>query len=74
MVTVMMKLPVQGFARHYNDMTEVCNCGGGHRTRLRQILSSFGVLTSPEYKGGREEVAGLGGAPIIGSPTRTPKS
>ena len=44
---------------------------GGHRTWLRQILSAFGVLPSPVYKEGREEAAGLGGAPSIGSPTRT---
>src|SRR5215216_1578312 len=28
-VTVMMKLPPQG-------LNEVCNCGGGHRTRLKE--------------------------------------
>ena len=26
-VTMLMKLPAQGL--HYDDMTEVCNCGGG---------------------------------------------
>ena len=27
--TVMMKLPAQGFPKHYDDMTEVEICGGG---------------------------------------------
>ena len=27
--TMMMKLPAQASAKHYRDMTEVCNCGGG---------------------------------------------
>ena len=36
--TVMMKLPTQGLPKHYDDMTEVCNCRGGHRTRLREDL------------------------------------
>ena len=43
---VMMNLPAQGFA-HYDDMTEVLNCGGGHRTRLRDCLFSFGVPLPP---------------------------
>src|SRR3990170_2214379 len=40
-------------------MTEVCNCGGGHRTRLRQInLCVYGVPPGHVYKGWREEEAG----------------
>ena len=26
------------FCQHDDDMTEVCNCGRGHRTRLREDL------------------------------------
>ena len=33
-----------------------------------------GVRPSPVYKGGREEAAGLGGAPRVWSPTRTSPS
>ena len=36
-VTVMMNIPVQGFPKHCNDMTEVDYGGGGHRTRLNNV-------------------------------------
>ena len=36
--TVMMKLWRRASPKHYDDMTEVCNCGGGHRTRLKDQL------------------------------------
>ena len=38
-------------------MTEVCNCGGGHRTRLREDLVPLGCPL-PMYikEGGREAV------------------
>ena len=42
-------------------MTEVCNCGVGHLTRLRETCVSFGVPPSHVYKGGEEEEAGQGG-------------
>ena len=42
-VTVMMKLPTQGSPKHYDNMTEVENCGGGHRTRLKINLCFYGV-------------------------------
>ena len=29
MATVMIKLPAQASPKHYDDMTEVLNCGGG---------------------------------------------
>ena len=41
-------------------MIEVCNCGGGHRTWLRETYVSFGVPPSHVYKGGEEEEAGQG--------------
>ena len=41
--------------KHYNDMTEVEICGGGHRTRLKdqpdQLVCLWGA-PSPVYKGG----------------------
>ena len=37
MVTVMMLLPTQGFAKHRYDMIELDYGGGGHRTRLGTI-------------------------------------
>src|SRR6266511_5061428 len=43
-------------------MTEVCNCGGGHHTRLRPILCSFGVPPAHVYKGGRKRRPALDGA------------
>ena len=58
MVTVMMKLPMQGFAKHYDDMTEVENYGGGHHTRLKINLCVYGVPPSPVYKGGEGRPAG----------------
>ena len=36
-------------------MTEVLNCGGGHRTRLSDCLLCFGVTPAPVYNGGEEE-------------------
>ena len=37
-------------------MTEVGNCGGGHRTWLKeQLVLSSGVPPDPVYKGGEEE-------------------
>src|SRR5215216_1906444 len=34
-------------------MTEVCNCGGGHRTRLKINLCVLGCPPAPVYKGWR---------------------
>ena len=43
-------------------MTEVENCGGGHRTRVKINLCLLGVLPSPVYKGGEEEAGSQQGA------------
>ena len=43
-------------------MTEVDYGGGGHRTRLRQILCVYGVPPSPVYKGVEE---GEGRPPMV---------
>src|SRR5215216_1805011 len=54
-------------------MTEVCNCGGGHRTWLKYQLLCSRVPPAPVYKGGREEAGRpLLGVPEEGSSTRTP--
>ena len=53
-VTMMMFYRRRASPKHRYDMTEVDYGGGGHRTRLRQILSAFGVLPSPVYKGVEE--------------------
>ena len=37
-VTVMMKYRRKASPKHYDDMTKVLNCGGGHHTRLREDL------------------------------------
>ena len=55
--------------KHYDDMTEVCFCGGGHHTRLRINLCVYGVPPPPYIKEGRRGPAGLmvrpqGGIPI----------
>ena len=55
---VMMKLPAQGSPKHYNDMTEVCNCGGGHCTRLKDQLVCSRVPPPHVYKGGRGSPVG----------------
>ena len=40
--------------KHCNGMTEMCFCGGGHRTRLEQCyLCVFGCPPAPIYKGAR---------------------
>ena len=39
--TAMMTLPAQASPKHYDDMTEVCNYGGGHRTGLKDQLVSL---------------------------------
>ena len=39
-------------------MTEVENCGGGHRTRLKDRLVCLWGAPSPVYKGGEEEEEG----------------
>ena len=52
-------------------MTEVENCEGRHRTRLRQILCLWGA-PSPVYKGGEEEAGQQGVRQGEGIPTRTP--
>ena len=41
MVTVMMKLQAQASPKHYDDMTKVENCGGGHRTWLKINFDVF---------------------------------
>ena len=57
--TVMMKLLAQASPNHYDDMTEVVNCGGGHRTRLRQlILCVLGCPLPPYIKEERGRPAG----------------
>ena len=38
--TVMMMLQRRASPKHYDGMIEVCNCGGGHRTRLRETCVS----------------------------------
>src|SRR5215216_1719160 len=53
-------------------MAEVINCGGGHRTRLRDCLLSFGVPPGHVYKGGRGGGRQPRGARHRGSPTRIP--
>jgi hypothetical protein len=60
-------------------MTEVCNCGGGRRTRLRiNDLVSLGCPLPPYIKEGEGEAAGPRGAPRCGvllglpSPSRIP--
>ena len=56
LVTVMMKLRRRASPKHYDDMTEVCNCGGGHRTRLNSVnLCVLGCPLPPYIKeqGGR---------------------
>src|SRR6266496_2311330 len=61
-------------------MTEVVNCGGGHRTRLRIIVVAFGAPPAPVYKGGEEEAGPLGARQVWGvllgfpSPSRIPLS
>src|SRR5215216_1995360 len=54
-------------------MTEVCNCGGGHRTRLKDQLVCSRVPPLPLYikDGGGEAGQPLGRAHVW-SPTRTP--
>ena len=53
-------------------MTEVKNCGGGHRTRLRDCLLYLWAAPAPVYKGGEEEAGQQGARQGEGSPTRTP--
>ena len=48
--------------KHYDDMTEVENYGGGHHTRLRINLCVYGCALATYIKDGREEVAGPRGA------------
>ena len=65
MMTVTMKLPVQGFAKHYDDMAEVDYGGGGHRTRLGTInLCVLGCPLPPYIKEWRRGRAG----PLYGAP------
>ena len=47
-------------------MTEVVNCGGGHRTRLRDVCCVFGVPPASVYKGGVEEAGPLGARQVWG--------
>ena len=47
-------------------MTEVLNCGGGHRTRLRDCLFYFGVPPGHVYKGGGREAGGQEGRAMGG--------
>ena len=58
--------------KHYDDMTEVCNRGGGHCTRLKDQLVCSRVPPAPVYKGGEEEASQQGARQGEGSPTRTP--
>ena len=66
-MTVMMFYRRRASPKHRYDMTEVDYCGGGHRTRLREINDQLVCLwgaPSPVYKGVEEgEEAGLLGAP-----------
>ena len=57
---------------HYDDMIEVCNFGGGHRTRLREDLVCLWGAPSHVYKGGGRRRPALEGAHQGGSPTWTP--
>src|SRR5215216_2234360 len=54
-------------------MIEVCNCGEGHRTRLRESTCVYGVPLASVYKGWRRRrpVKAIGAARVW-SPTRTP--
>ena len=66
-VTMMMFYRRRASPKHYDNMTEVENCGGGHRTRLRdprdQLLCLWGA-PGHVYKGVEEgERAGPYGAP-----------
>ena len=45
-------------------MTGGVNCGGGHRTRLREQLMCLWGAPAPVYKGGEEEAGGQGGCAI----------
>ena len=40
-VTMMMFYRRRASPKHRNDMTEVLNCGGGHRTRLTMFVVLF---------------------------------
>ena len=53
-------------------MTGGVNCGGEHRTWLREQLMCYGVPPAPVYKGGEEEDSQQGAHQGEGSPTRTP--
>ena len=45
--------------KHYDDMTEVSNFRGGHRTRLNNVnFCVYGVPPGHVYKEWREEEAG----------------
>ena len=48
-------------------MTEVLNCGGGHRTRLREQLMCYGVPPALVYKEGEEEAADQEGRAMGGT-------
>src|SRR5215216_5985084 len=53
-------------------MIEVCNCGEGHRTRLRESTCVYWVPLASVYKGGRKRRPAKGtGAAKEGSPTPT---
>src|SRR5215216_1832138 len=53
-------------------MIEVCTCGEGHRTRLRESTCVFGVPLASVYKGGRRRrPAKAKVRPRRGSPTPT---
>ena len=47
MLTILMFYCRRASPKHYNDMTEVCNCGGGHRTRLKDQLVCLWGAPSP---------------------------
>ena len=47
-------------------MTEVINCGGGHRTRLRDNCCAFGVPLATYIKEGRRRPAAKEGRAIGG--------
>ena len=58
-VTMMMFYRRRASPKHCNGMTEVCFCGEGHRTWLKQFnLCVLGCPLAPVYKGARGEEAG----------------
>ena len=49
-VTILMFYRRRASPKHRYDMTEVCNCGGGHHTRLIRILECLWGAPAHVYK------------------------